>query len=134
MHNTEFLSMPSVVLEISHCFVRAGLAGESAPRFTESAESAWAACNGTSSLPLSQYLLEMMHILFNEKLLCRPRDCRVLVVEKLFAPKRFREALFEVLLAECQVQTCFSIPPITCIHDSLFTLFFTTSILPLLFP
>ena len=102
--------MHSVVLEVGQCFLRVGFAGESYPRYTEKTDDLHCSYkelsgNGEEAPKFNEYLYiyELMQAIFDERLHCRPRDCRVLVVESLLGPKKFRETLFQVMLAELQV-------------------------------
>lgn len=104
----------SVVIEIGKQFMRGGFAGESCPRFvtplhhqTSESSSSSNSEGGLVDLPLTS-LHEIMQEIFQEKLLVKPKECRVLIVENIFTVKKLRQALFQILFSECQVDilTC----------------------------
>lgn len=94
-HTTEMSSLVStVLLEFGSVFLRGGLAGESGPRFIVSAPR-------ENSSRLS--LFEFLSAIFNKYLPVKTKECRVLIIEKIFSHTRFRNDLLTVLLKDMQV-------------------------------
>jgi hypothetical protein len=103
--------LSTVVLEIGCTLVRGGIAGECAPRFIISTPflNVYNSERETlSTVALKMNCLEGIRSIFLEYLQIRSKDCNVLIIENMFAPKMFRDQLFNVLLNEMQVQSvCF---------------------------
>lgn len=112
-------SQPAVVLEIGEAFLRVGFAGESAPRWVApcslfddgaTSSSAAASSGGVRILQRSvarweRELTPLLESVFTERLLVRPRSCRVLLVEShpWSWPSTLRRALARVLSLELSV-------------------------------
>jgi len=85
--------MTTIVLEFGSVFLRGGVAGESGPRFIVPS------IVGASRL----LLFESLSALFLKYLPVKLKECRILVIEKIFSSTSFRNDLFTVLLRDMQV-------------------------------
>ena len=85
-------TMATIVLEFGSVFLRGGVAGESGPRFIVPS------LVGASRL----LLFESLSALFLKYLPLKLKECRVLVIEKIFSCTSFRNDLFTVLLRDMQ--------------------------------
>ena len=103
------MSIPTVVIELGNSVFRVGFAGESCPRF--SALSAMVASekhrpdSGEDfyrALLRQQWLETLSRILY-DCVQVRPKECRVLLLEKLYLKKEDRDSIITVLLRDLQV-------------------------------
>lgn len=88
------MSQKIVVVEIGFAAIRAGLAGRPSPQVVMAPPAA---------LSTRQEYLELLAGLFVGSLQLRPKECQVLVVEKVSASRVERALLLSVLLKDLQV-------------------------------
>jgi len=111
--------LKTVVLEIGTRSVRAGLAGEPRPRavLPSSLEGLFASEAATTELSFIEHTGPLLQNIFLDHLQCRPKSCRVLVLEPLLAPRSFRAALLHCLHVQLGVVEVAIIPsPLTALH------------------
>ena len=83
-----------VIIEYREGELRAGFAGNARPSFT--ADSSFEVQKGLEATCLA--ITKELYDIFYMKLLVKPRECRVIVVEPLLCPKVIRAAFMQVLL------------------------------------
>ena len=90
-----------VVLEIGSATIKGGIAGRHCPHFVVTTPAGLA---GTDGAPTRMAYLEVLQRLFVDHLQLRPKECQVVVVEKMSASRAHRAMLLAVLLRDMQVQ------------------------------
>jgi len=93
------MSTPSrqIVLEVGACWIRAGLGSRHHPTYVE-------ATPGSLLSGDRVQCLEQLSIIFTHGLQVRPKECVVVVVEKVTAAREHRTNVLHVLLKDLQVQ------------------------------
>eukprot|EP01067_Filipodium_phascolosomae_P006414 Filipodium_phascolosomae@DN4677_c0_g1_i1.p1 len=126
---TDFLfavEKQAVVLDIGSCYTRIGFATEAYPRhtfmtdttFRKSYPSNRNLCNSTPSVEEWKFVVEdFLKSVFFQYLQSNPKERKVVICEKLFSPRPFRQALAEVLFEKMKV------PSILFIQDALLPLY-----------
>lgn len=87
-----------VVLEFGSAYVRGGVAGRFCPHFVVPTPAAL-----LEGLPSRKAYLEVLSRLFVDYLQLRPKECQVVVVEKVSATRAHRSVLLTVLLRDLRV-------------------------------
>jgi hypothetical protein len=103
----EMANQQTVVIEMGSSLLRVGIAGEPSPRyivpmgiFPEMGK-----CTNKTLGPgrIRRLYAEFFQSIFIEYLQVKSRDCRVLIIEKLFSPRLQRNSLLTALLKDIQV-------------------------------
>lgn len=121
------MSSRTIVLEIGSKYIKGGYAGDAAPKFiTQSFLTALASNTSRSSSSSSnsssissnsnsnciildnneyyhQYMYERISSILSKNLTVKVKECRILVIEKIFCCERFRNELIKVLLVDVGV-------------------------------
>lgn len=90
----------TIVVEFGSRFLRAGFASETNPSFIAES-SGILEITDTHSLKIK--LIELFQIIFIEKLVVKPKEYNILIVEKLSSSRIFRNHLLTILFTEFQV-------------------------------
>jgi len=90
-----------IVIEIGTSYIRVGFGGEASPRCIVSCTVNFTDFDDPSALDFQ--LHELLHEIFVERLQIKPKNCTVLVIEKLLGTKLLRDNLFTLLLQVFQV-------------------------------
>ena len=97
----------TVVIELGSSLLRVGIAGEPSPRFIApiNAFPELRTCTSETQGPgrIRRLYAEFFQNIFLEYLQMKSRDCRVLIIEKLFSPRLQRNSLLTSLLKDIQV-------------------------------
>lgn len=93
----------TIVLEIGNAIIRGGFAGECTPRFVFPIFDEFKKYSSESNM-VYLYLLEIMTKVFVDFLQVKGKDCRIIIVEKLFETKIFRDSMLTILFRDFQVQ------------------------------
>jgi hypothetical protein len=97
----------TVVIELGSSLLRVGIAGEPVPRYIVpmSAFPEMGKCTKKTLGPgrIRRLYAEFFQSIFIEYLQVKSRDCRVLIIEKLFSPRLQRNSLLTALLKDIQV-------------------------------
>ena len=91
----------TIVVEFGSRFVRAGFASEANPRFITNSSGI---LEITDTQTLNIKLVELFQIIFINKLVVKPKEYSVLIVEKLSCRRLFRNFLLTILFTEFQVE------------------------------
>ena len=96
--------MKTIVVEFGSVYIRGGFANETSPRFiTESLNI----LNINDSQRLTIKLVDLFQRIFVEKLVVKPKDYSILIIEKLSFSRLFRDTLLTILFREFQVRICY---------------------------
>lgn len=90
----------TIVVEFGCKFVRAGLAGETNPSLIT---DSYGILEITDTQSLNIKLIELFQRIFIEKLVVKPKEYNILIVEKLSCSRIFRNHLLTILFTEFQV-------------------------------
>lgn len=93
------------VLEIGKKFIRGGFAGESSPSFALDVSLVDKAQDRTE---LFGFISDTFKKIFNTFLQANPKECKVLIIEKLTFEKFLRDTILTVLLHEFKVHNTYS--------------------------
>ena len=95
----------TVVIELDDTVIRVGLGGELTPRFTgfRSDYGLTHHHHHQHRDKIKEQLHYMITVLFSQYIPFKPKECRVLVVEKLLSPRVLRDCLVSILLLDFQV-------------------------------
>lgn len=95
----------TVVIEFGSSYVRAGLSGDYYPRYSSSSQLR--RCDtAQGEYVLYNTILKALWEIFLEKLHVRPKECRVLIIEKILEVRSIRDIVLTILLRELQVGVC----------------------------
>jgi hypothetical protein len=92
-----------IVIEFGNSFVRGGFASEFTPRFIIPNSISSKINSLTCDNIITRIIFEFMINIFTEYLPSKIKECRVVIIENMFSPTYFRDALITVLLSDMQV-------------------------------